>query len=115
MLLVNLVGNFWLMPLYGTQGAALTLCAAVLVGVVMVWILIWHFFGLLPAFAHLFGYLALGLIMALVVRALPAGNWWQLGYKVLAGVTIYLAGIWVFRRWLLPPGESASKTEEAVS
>lgn len=96
---VNLAGNLLLIPRLGIQGAALSLCLATLVSWGLSWGLIMTRYQLFPSVKHVAGYILLGLVMAIVVRALPGQGWGWLLPKIMLGGCFYLGSVWVLDRW----------------
>lgn len=115
-LVVNLVGNLVLLPRLGIIGAAMAVCAATMTSVALVWWIIWRIFRFAPNAKHLLVYACAALVMAVTVRALPAGNWGSLVLKIMAGAAVYLGIIWTmdlrFGRGWIPSETSALQERE---
>lgn len=95
----NLAGNLLLIPVWGIQGAALSLCLATLLSLVLSWGWIRLRLGLWPSLKHVAGYILLAGAMAVAVRWAPWAGWTGLGLKLVLGAAVYLAGLWALERW----------------
>lgn len=97
LILLTVLTNFWLIPLYGIEGAALASVLSLVLFNVLKLLLIKRFFGLLPfSAAYLrFASLLLLLILASVYfRAAINQHWWVL---VLSDLMLIIAALFAWR------------------